>query len=128
MVEITKIEKIIEKEKLMDFVLITFKTDLGITATTRYPIQDVNDEVKMKQFVYEKAKFIDAKESFTEVTTKIPIAEADFKPAEPIETDEQKFQNAVIGLEQKKKYFDLGLVTKEQYDIELGKVKLLMPK
>jgi hypothetical protein len=31
-------------------------------------------------------------------------------------------------LEQKKKYFDLGLITKEQYDIELGKVKLLMPK
>ena len=64
MVEITKIEKIIEKEKLMDFVLITFKTDLGITATTRYPIQDVQDTAKMKQFVYEKAKFIDAKESF----------------------------------------------------------------
>jgi hypothetical protein len=41
---------------------------------------------------------------------------------------EQVFQEAVGKLEQQKRYLDLGLITKEQYDIELAKVKALMPK
>lgn len=127
MVEIIKIEKIIENNKLSDFVLITFKTDLGTTTTTRYPIQNVDNETEMKKFVYEKAQFIDIKNNFTEVTSKIPIVEEDLKPTKPIETDEQKFLNAVGLLEQQKRYLDLGLITKEQYDIKLAEVKKLMP-
>jgi hypothetical protein len=49
-------------------------------------------------------------------------------PIETPPTNEQIFQNALQVLEQKKRYFDLGLITKEEYDIELAKVKLLMPK
>jgi len=49
-------------------------------------------------------------------------------PVETTPTTEQIFQNAVQKLEQSKRYLDLGLITKEQYDTELAKVKLLMPK
>jgi len=49
-------------------------------------------------------------------------------PIETPPTTEQIFQNALQGLEQKKRYYDLGLITKEEYDTELAKVKLLMPK
>jgi len=49
-------------------------------------------------------------------------------PVETTPTAEDIFNNAVMGLEQKKRYLDLGLITKEQYDAELAKVKLLMPK
>jgi len=49
-------------------------------------------------------------------------------PIEQNPTDEQIFDIAVAGLEQKKRYLDLGLITKEEYDTELAKVKLLMPK
>jgi hypothetical protein len=47
-------------------------------------------------------------------------------PIETTPTKEQIFQEAVGKLEQQKRYLDLGLITKEQYDIELAKVKLLM--
>lgn len=49
-------------------------------------------------------------------------------PVETTPTAEQIFQNAVQVLEQKKRYLDLGLLTAEEYAIELEKVKLLMPK
>ena len=49
-------------------------------------------------------------------------------PIETTPTAEQIFQNAVQGLEQKKRYLDLGLITAEEYDTELAKVKRLMPK
>lgn len=49
-------------------------------------------------------------------------------PVETTPTPEQIFQEAVMGLEQKKRYLDLGLISKEQYDTELAKVKVLMPK
>jgi len=49
-------------------------------------------------------------------------------PVETTPTPEQIFQEAVQKLEQSKRYLDLGLITKEQYDTELAKVKLLMPK
>ena len=49
-------------------------------------------------------------------------------PVETTPTAEQIFQEAVGKLEQQKRYLDLGLITKEQYDTELAKVKLLMPK
>ena len=49
-------------------------------------------------------------------------------PIETTPTAEQIFQEAVGKLEQSKRYLDLGLITKEQYDVELAKVKLLMPK
>jgi hypothetical protein len=47
-------------------------------------------------------------------------------PIETTPTKEQIFQEAVGKLEQQKRYLDLGLITKEQYDTELAKVKLLM--
>jgi len=51
------------------------------------------------------------------------------KPPVVIEPDpEQVFQEAVQKLEQQKRYLDLGLITKEEYDTELAKVKRLMPK
>ncbi len=49
-------------------------------------------------------------------------------PVETTQTPEQIFQEAVGKLEQSKRYLDLGLITKEQYDTELAKVKELMPK
>ena len=49
-------------------------------------------------------------------------------PIETTPTTEQIFQEAVQKLEQSKRYLDLGLITKEEYDTELAKVKLLMPK
>jgi len=49
-------------------------------------------------------------------------------PIEQNPTDEEILQDAIQILEQKKRYLDLGLITKEEYDIELAKVKLLMPK
>jgi len=49
-------------------------------------------------------------------------------PIETPPTTEQIFQNAVQILEQKKRYLDLGLITQTEYDTELAKVKLLMPK
>jgi hypothetical protein len=56
-----------------------------------------------------------------------------FNPTDTIKTPpvsepsaEQIFQEAVQKLEQQKRYLDLGLITKEQYDTELAKVKLLM--
>lgn len=49
-------------------------------------------------------------------------------PVETTPTPEQIFQEAVGKLEQQKRYLDLGLITKEQYDIKLAKVKALMPK
>lgn len=58
-----------------------------------------------------------------------------FNPTDTIKTPpvskpsaEQIFQEAVGKLEQQKRYLDLGLITKEEYDTELAKVKLLMPK
>ena len=47
-------------------------------------------------------------------------------PVETTPTTEQIFQEAVGKVEQQKRYLDLGLITKEQYDTELAKVKLLM--
>jgi len=128
MVEITSIEKILtEKNEVSDFVLITFRTDLGSIRTTRYPIQDVSDEAKMKQFVYEKAEFFDAKDSFSPITEAIEISEEDVKPAEPVQTEEQKFLNAIPGLEQWRQYLDLGLITEAQYASKLNEVKNLIP-
>lgn len=49
-------------------------------------------------------------------------------PIKTTPTEEQIFLEAVGKLEQFKRYLDLGLISKEQYDIELAKVKLLMPK
>lgn len=128
MVEITSIEKILtEKNEVSDFVLITFRTDLGSIRTTRYPIQDVSDEAKMKQFVYEKAEFFDAKDSFSPITEAIEISEEDVKPAEPVQTEEQKFLNAVPGLEQWRQYLEMGLITEAQYTAKLNEVKNLIP-
>jgi len=128
MVEITSIEKILtEKNEVSDFVLITFRTDLGSIRTTRYPIQDVSDEAKMKQFVYEKAEFFDAKDSFSPITEAIEISEEDVKPAEPVQTEEQKFLNAVPGLEQWRQYLEMGLITEAQYAAKLNEVKTLIP-
>jgi len=128
MVEITSIEKILtEKNEVSDFVLITFRTDLGSIRTTRYPIQDVSDEAKMKQFVYEKAEFFDAKDSFSPITEAIEISEEDVKPEEPEQTEEQKFLNAVPELEQWRQYLDLGLITEAQYASKLNEVKNLIP-
>jgi len=128
MVEITNIEKILtEKNEVSDFVLITFRTDLGNIRTTRYPIQDVSDEAKMKQFVYEKAVFFDAKDSFSPITQAIVISEEDVKPAEPELTEEQKFLNAIPGLEQWKRYLEMGLITDAQYAAKLNEVKNLIP-
>jgi len=128
MVEITSIEKILtEKNEVSDFVLITFRTDLGSIHTTRYPIQDVSDEAKMKQFVYEKAKFFDAKDSFSPITEAIAISEEDVKPEEPEQTEEQKFLNAVPGLEQWRQYLEMGLITESQYAAKLNEVKNLIP-
>ena len=128
MVEITSIEKILtEKNEVSDFVLITFRTDLGSIRTTRYPIQDVSDEAKMKQFVYEKAKFFDAKDSFSPITEAIEISEEDVKPQEPEQTEEQKFLNAVPGLEQWRQYLEMGLITEAQYTAKLNEVKNLIP-
>ena len=128
MVEITSIEKILtEKNEVSDFVLITFRTDLGSIRTTRYPIQDVSDEAKMKQFVYEKAEFFDAKDSFSPITEAIEISEEDVKPEEPEQTEEQKFLNAVPGLEQWRQYLEMGLITESQYAAKLNEVKNLIP-
>ena len=128
MVEITNIEKILtEKNEVSDFVLITFRTDLGNIRTTRYPIQDVSDEAKMKQFVYEKAVFFDAKDSFSPITEAIEISEEDIKPAEPEQTEEQKFLNAIPQLEQWKSYLEMGLITDAQYAAKLNEVKNLIP-
>ena len=128
MVEITSIEKILtEKNEVSDFVLITFRTDLGSIHTTRYPIQDVSDEAKMKQFVYEKAKFFDAKDSFSPITEAIAISEEDVKPEEPEQTEEQKFLNAVPELEQWRQYLEMGLITEAQYAAKLNEVKNLIP-
>ena len=128
MVEITSIEKILtEKNEVSDFVLITFRTDLGSIRTTRYPIQDVSDEAKMKQFVYEKAKFYDAKDSFSPITEAIEISEEDVKPEEPEQTEEQKFLNAVPELEQWRQYLEMGLITEAQYAAKLNEVKNLIP-
>jgi hypothetical protein len=49
-------------------------------------------------------------------------------PIETTPTEQQIFDNAVQVLEQKKRYLDLGLITAEEYDTELAKVKRLMPK
>ncbi|OPZ42760.1 MAG: hypothetical protein BWY95_02311 [Bacteroidetes bacterium ADurb.BinA104] len=128
MVEILKIEKVLtEKEDVSDFVKITFRTDLGNIQTTRYPIQDVSDEAKMKQFVYEKAKFFDTKDSFSPINETIVISEEDVKPEEPVQTDEQKFLNAVPELEQWKRYLEMGLITDSQYSSKLNEVKKLIP-
>lgn len=128
MVEITNIEKILtEKNEVSDFVLITFRTNLGNIRTTRYPIQDVSDEAKMKQFVYEKAVFFDSKDSFTPITQAIEISEEDVKPAEPELTEEQKFLNAIPQLEQWKSYLEMGLITDAQYAAKLNEVKNLIP-
>ena len=128
MVEITSIEKILtEKNEVSDFVLITFRTDLGSIRTTRYPIQDVSDETKIKQFVYEKAKFFDAKDSFSPITEAIAISEEDVKPEEPEQTEEQKFLNAVPELEHWRQYLEIGLITEAQYAAKLNEVKNLIP-
>jgi len=128
MVEITAIEKILKDDgEVSDFVLITFKTDLGNTRTTRYPIQDVNDTAKLKQFVYEKAEFFDAKESFSEVSEKITISEEDLKPASPAPNEEEVFLNAAADLEKWKDYLGLGLITEAQYASKLNEVKMLIP-
>ena len=128
MVEITNIEKILtEKNEISDFVLITFRTDLGNIRTTRYPIQDVSDEAKMKQFVYEKAVFFDSKDSFTPITEAIEISEEDVKPAEPEQAEEQKFLNAIPQLEQWMRYLEMGLITDAQYAAKLNEVKNLIP-
>ena len=128
MVEILKIEKVLtEKEDVSDFVKITFRTDLGNIQTTRYPIQDVSDEAKMKQFVYEKAVFFDSKDSFTPITQAIEISEEDVKPAEPELTEEQKFLNAIPQLEQWMRYLEMGLITDAQYAAKLNEVKNLIP-
>ena len=128
MVEITNIEKILtEKNEVSDFVLITFRTDLGNIRTTRYPIQDVSDEAKMKQFVYEKAVFFDSKDSFSPITQAIEISEEDIKPAEPKQTEEQKLLNAIPQLEQWKSYLEMGLITDVQYAAKLNEVKNLIP-
>jgi len=128
MVEITSIEKILtEKNEVSDFVLITFRTGLGSIHTTRYPIQDVSDEAKMKQFVYEKAEFFDAKDSFSPITEAIEISEEDVKPADPVPTKEQIFLNAVPELEQWRQYLEMGLITEAQYAAKLNEVKNLIP-
>ena len=128
MVEITSIEKILtEKNEVSDFVLITFRTDLGNIRTTRYPIQDVSDEAKMKQFVYEKAMFFDSKDSFTPITQAIEISEEDVKPSESEQTEEQKFLNAISELEQWRRYLEMGLITEAQYAAKLNQVKNLIP-
>jgi len=128
MVEITSIEKILtEKNEVSDFVLITFRTDLGSIRTTRYPIQDVSDETKIKQFVYEKAKFFDAKDSFSPITEPIAISEEDVKPSESEQTEEQKFLNAISELEQWRRYLEMGLITEAQYAAKLNQVKNLIP-
>jgi len=49
-------------------------------------------------------------------------------PVETTPTAQEIFETAVMELESKKRYLDLGLITAEEYNIELAKVKLLMPK
>lgn len=73
------------------------------------------------QIAMDKTGAFDIPEEFTKADTVKPIVEAP-------KTDEQIFQEAVMALEQKKRYLDLGLITKEEYDTELSKVKALMPK
>jgi len=128
MVEITNIEKILtDKNEVSDFVLITFTTDLGNTHTTRYPIQDVSDEAKMKQFVYEKAKFFDAKDSFLPISDSITISEEEINPTDTTPIEERIFLDSIPELEQWNKYLELGLITEIQYAAKLNEVKKLIP-
>jgi hypothetical protein len=75
----------------------------------------------INQIATDKAGAYDLPVSFTPTDTiKTPV--------EQTPTAEDIFNNAVMGLEQKKRYLDLGLITQAEYDAELAKVKLLMPK
>lgn len=75
----------------------------------------------INQIATDKDGAYDLPISFTPTDTiKIPII--------PVPTPQELFDTAVMGLEQKKRYLDLGLITVEEYNIELAKVKLLMPK
>ncbi len=128
MVEITKIEKILtDKNEMSDFVLITFITDLGNTHTARYPIQDVSDNSKMKQYVYEKAQFYDAKDSFSPITDRIEISKDDLNPIDAAPSEESIFLNAINELELWNQYLELGLITEIQYTAKLSEVKKLAP-
>lgn len=124
-VEIIKIEKIIKDGNTTDFVNVTFTVDKK-TYTTRYPIQDVGDKQKLKQFVWDKAKFYEVKNNFTDITKKITISEKDFEQPEQNETPEQILEMAIMELEKQKRYLDLGLITQNEYNTELSKVKDLM--
>jgi len=75
----------------------------------------------LNQIATDKSGAFDLPTTFTPTdATKTPI--------ETPKTEQQIFDEAVMGLEQKKRYLDLGLITQAEYDIELAKVKLLMPK
>ena len=75
----------------------------------------------INQIATDKSGAFDLPTTFTPTdTVKTPI--------ETPPTAEDIFNNAVMGLEQKKRYLDLGLITAEEYATELTKVKLLMPK
>ena len=106
-----------EARRAADFLM----TEDGQKETMTYLLNAGRNKWNINQIATNKDGTYDLPTSFTPTDTiKTPI--------ETPPTDEQIFQNALMGLEQKKRYLDLGLITKEEYDTELAKVKLLMPK
>ena len=127
MVEILRIEKVVNGTKVSDFVNITFRTDLGITGVTRYPIQNVEDTAAMKQFVYEKATYLDKREGFTSTDKEIPITKDEWVKLPPQPTPEDIFIQEAMILSKWKEYYDLGLMTETQYDAKVSEVLKLVP-
>ena len=106
-----------EARRAADFLM----TEDGQKETMAYLLNAGRNRWNINQIATDKSGAFDLPTTFTPTDTiKTPI--------ETPPTTEQIFQNALQILEQKKRYFDLGLITKEEYDAELAKVKLLMPK
>ena len=81
----------------------------------------------MKQFVYEKANFFDAKDSFLPITDSITISEEEINPTDTTPIEERIFLGSIPELEQWNKYLELGLITEIQYAAKLNEVKKLIP-
>ena len=113
----TKIMIKFEARRAADFLM----TEDGQKETMAYLLDAGRNKWNINQIATNKDGAYDLPVTFTPADTiKTPV--------EQTPTAEDIFNNAVMELEQKKRYLDLGLITQSEYDAELAKVKLLMPK
>jgi len=128
MVEIINIEKELKNGNPTDFVIVTFKSDLGTTYTCRTTYETANNQDELMKFIYDKAKFLDTKATpIPTIDKPIVFTGDDLIKPEPEKSAEQIFLEAIPQLEQWKKYAELGIITEEIYTAKLNEVKLLIP-